>query len=326
MTSTPPVKMSPSARQTSARASEPSTSSMHATSAWNASSLNRLSGGLSRTIDGDVAVALEPDRALGHRSQPSPRISRRPRRSRPGRRRAGSRAASAGRPRSAGSRGRGSGRRSARRRAGRQLRMLKPSGSSISSILRGQPPRGDHRRARGPRRRSPSGRRECLRGITSACPRVAGLMSMKATVCSSESTIWLGTRRRRSRRRGSRLGFHRGGAAYSRAAPIRRRASPRRGSRPRPRTPRPRARRAAGRAPARARSRARRRARRRRPAARGGPSRCQARAAGSISRASSRWASIISGAASGPPPRAARRSATVSRVTSARDRLGQRCR
>src|SRR5688500_3035540 len=28
--------------------------------------------------------------------------------------------------------------------------------------------------------------------MTSACPGVAGLMSMKETVCSSESTIWAG--------------------------------------------------------------------------------------------------------------------------------------
>ena len=34
---------------------------------------------------------------------------------------------------------------------------------------------------------------ECSRGITSAWPAVAGLMSMKATVCSSESTISAGS-------------------------------------------------------------------------------------------------------------------------------------
>src|SRR4051812_37120165 len=50
-TSTPPVKMSPSARQTSARASEPSTSSMHSTRAPQASSPNRLRGGLESTIE-----------------------------------------------------------------------------------------------------------------------------------------------------------------------------------------------------------------------------------------------------------------------------------
>src|SRR3954470_22927088 len=49
-TSTPPVKMSPSARQTSARASDASTSSMQETSAPHASSPNRLSGGFSRII------------------------------------------------------------------------------------------------------------------------------------------------------------------------------------------------------------------------------------------------------------------------------------
>src|SRR4051794_15458314 len=51
LTSTPPVKMSPSARQTRARASEPSTSSMQSTRAPHASSPNRLSGGLESTID-----------------------------------------------------------------------------------------------------------------------------------------------------------------------------------------------------------------------------------------------------------------------------------
>src|SRR5262245_50849581 len=49
-TSAPPVKMSPSARQTSARASEPSTSSRQASSAPQASSPNRFSGGFSRII------------------------------------------------------------------------------------------------------------------------------------------------------------------------------------------------------------------------------------------------------------------------------------
>src|SRR5215210_8642830 len=34
---------------------------------------------------------------------------------------------------------------------------------------------------------------ECRRGTTSACPGVAGAMSMKATVRSSESIVWLGT-------------------------------------------------------------------------------------------------------------------------------------
>src|ERR1700704_260247 len=43
--------MSPSARQTSALASEPSTSSMQSTSAPQASSPNRLSGGLESTIE-----------------------------------------------------------------------------------------------------------------------------------------------------------------------------------------------------------------------------------------------------------------------------------
>ena len=66
-TSTPPVKMSPSARQTSARASEPSTSSRQRHERVEASSVNRLSGGLDEDDDGDVAVALEPDRRLGHR-------------------------------------------------------------------------------------------------------------------------------------------------------------------------------------------------------------------------------------------------------------------
>src|SRR3954454_3277594 len=51
LTSTPPVKMSPSARQTRARASEPSTSSMQSTSAPQASSPNRLSGGLESTTE-----------------------------------------------------------------------------------------------------------------------------------------------------------------------------------------------------------------------------------------------------------------------------------
>src|SRR5581483_757229 len=50
LTSTPPVKMSPSARQTSALASEPSTSSMQETSAPQASSPNRFRGGFERTI------------------------------------------------------------------------------------------------------------------------------------------------------------------------------------------------------------------------------------------------------------------------------------
>ena len=48
-----------------------------------------------------------------------------------------------------------------------------------------------------------------------------------------------------------------------------------------------------------------------------GPSRCQAIASGMTSRASSRWASIISAEAVGPAPRAESRSATVSSVTSA---------
>src|SRR3954451_8451978 len=51
LTSTPPVKMSPSARQTRARAPEPSTSSMQSTRAPQASSPNRLSGGLESTTD-----------------------------------------------------------------------------------------------------------------------------------------------------------------------------------------------------------------------------------------------------------------------------------
>src|SRR6476469_7988829 len=49
LTSAPPVKTSPSARQTRALASDPSTSATRASSASNASAPKRLRGGLSRT-------------------------------------------------------------------------------------------------------------------------------------------------------------------------------------------------------------------------------------------------------------------------------------
>ena len=145
-------------------------------------------------------------------------------------------------------------------------------------------------------------------------PRVAGLMSMNATVCSSESTISPGTspatipQKRQSR-----------SAIAAADLPERSRASATASSRspPRRRTPPPRSRPAAGRARARARSRARAASSSPEIGDRGGPSRCHATASGSTSRASSRCASIISGVAVGPLPRAASRSATVSRVTSA---------
>src|SRR5436189_5490324 len=73
-----------------------------------------------------------------------------------------------------------------------ELRMLKPSGSSAACI------RSARRRAASIvhcRSSSETSMRsaECSRGTTSAWPRVAGLMSMKATVCSSEPTICAGT-------------------------------------------------------------------------------------------------------------------------------------
>ncbi len=76
--------------------------------------------------------------------------------------------------------------------AGRQaFRMLKPSGSSVSSI------RFASRRAAiivASRSSSAISIRsaEWARGTTRAWPRVAGLMSMNATVRSSESRIWPG--------------------------------------------------------------------------------------------------------------------------------------
>jgi hypothetical protein len=58
--------------------------------------------------------------------------------------------------------------RCASRRAATIVRVRSSSGTSIRSV-------------------------ECFLGTTRAWPRVAGLMSMKATVCSSESTTWAGT-------------------------------------------------------------------------------------------------------------------------------------
>ena len=71
------------------------------------------------------------------------------------------------------------------------LSRLKPSGSSVSSIRL-----ATRWAATAQWRRSSSlieSRSEvCSRGITSACPFVAGLMSMSVTVCSSESMISAG--------------------------------------------------------------------------------------------------------------------------------------
>src|SRR4051794_33564263 len=70
--------------------------------------------------------------------------------------------------------------------------MLKPSGFSAARIRR-----ASRRAASIVRSRSSSAisnrSAECVRGTTSAWPRVAGFMSMNATVCSSESTICAGT-------------------------------------------------------------------------------------------------------------------------------------
>ena len=49
-TSTPPLKMSPSARQTAARTSDSSISPIASPSWWKASSVKRLSGGFERMI------------------------------------------------------------------------------------------------------------------------------------------------------------------------------------------------------------------------------------------------------------------------------------
>ena len=66
-TSAPPVKRSPSARQTSALASDFSTSSMQFTRACQASIPNKLSGGLSRTMWARLPSISRRTGALGHR-------------------------------------------------------------------------------------------------------------------------------------------------------------------------------------------------------------------------------------------------------------------
>ena len=74
-------------------------------------------------------------------------------------------------------------------RAAARVERLTPSAPSALAHRAAQPLRGD---ARPPRRSSPGDLVQvaaCSRGITSAWPRVAGLMSMKATVRSSSSTL-----------------------------------------------------------------------------------------------------------------------------------------
>ena len=304
LTSTPPVKMSPSARQTSARASEPSTSSRHVDQRLEGVvAPNRFSGGLWSTID-----ATAPSRSSANRRaqpSPSPLI------------RSATAAISSG---------------VAAARDPRQLQRVvlvardhvevevedrlpggRPAGVEdveavgLERLVHPRAPAGGRRAscARGPRRRSPSGRRECARGTTSAWPRVAGLMSMKATVCSSESTICAGTspatipQKRQSLAIGARQPISAAGPIAR--EPRGRARPPRRGSATSPANTR---RLDLAEQPAelgaRLDARARRRARRRAIGERGGPSRRQASASASISRASSRWASTISGAAVGP--------------------------
>ena len=157
---------------------------------------------------------------------------------------------------------------------------------------------------------------ECARGTTSAWPWVAGLMSMKATVRSSESTISPGSSPATILQKMQSSSIGPESNRWPQRAPGAPARLRRRDPRPRRRTPPRAGRRAARRAAAPPRCRARARARRRESAGRGGPRRCHSRAAGSTSRTSSRCAAIISGAATAPDPRADMRSAAVRMVTS----------
>ena len=202
--------------------------------------------------------------------------------------------------------------------------MLKPSGSSASSMRCASRRAARVGRARGPRRRSPSGRRSARAARPARGPRVAGLMSMNATVCSSESTICAGTSpatmpqnrqslagssRRRQPIRSSRAAPARSRPSRVATSPANRAASI--SLEQRARAPGP------GSIPSSARQlvAADRRAR----AGRRGAT---SSASATISRASSRWASIASATRRARPraSRAGRR--RVSRVTSTAYRLG----
>ncbi len=186
--------MSPSARQTSARASEPSTSSMQETSAPQASSPNRLSGGLESTIDATLPSrssligAVVRSRLVSHLLLAVWRRSA---------------AISSGSPGS-GIQGSFSGSSSYRgttwmwkwntvcqAAAPQALIRLIPSAPRTPFI---RPARRCEASTVADRSSAAISSRsaECSRGTTSACPGVAGLMSMKATVRSSESIVWLG--------------------------------------------------------------------------------------------------------------------------------------
>ena len=162
LTSTPPVKISPSARQTSARASEPSTSSRQAHQRLEGRSPNRFSGGFEHQR-GDRAVALERIGGREPSIRPRPRIWPAIARDLVHRRRVrGPRAASADRPRSAGSTCTWKWKTVCQAAAPQELRMLKPSGRTSPRFApRAAGPRASS--ARGPRRRSPTGRRNAAR-------------------------------------------------------------------------------------------------------------------------------------------------------------------
>ncbi len=170
------------------------------------------------------------------------------------------------------------------------LSRLKPSGSSVASIRLATRWAATAQLARSS---SPIDSRSSVwrRGITSAWPLVAGLMSISVTVCSSESTISAGASPAtiaQKMQSGTDSGTAAAGYRLRRpGAQVRDRR--RRGRRPRPRTARPRARRRPRRAPARARSRPRRRSRRRGAAAPAAPPAPTRPPPPSISRASSRW-------------------------------------
>ena len=118
--------------------------------------------------------------------------------------------------------------------------MLKPSGSSAAHPFARQPAGGERRSLEVLVGDLHQVGGSASRGTTSACPRVAGLMSMKATVCSSESTIWAGTspatipQKRQSLGHRARQPIDRAGRIAS-GRPARARPRPR-GRRPRPRT------------------------------------------------------------------------------------------
>ena len=223
------------------------------------------------------------------------------------------RATAAGRPHSAGSRGCGDGTRSAKPPRHDELSRFTPSAPRRSCARAASRWAASAARARssaGCRGRHGSG----ARGITSAWPRVAGLMSMNASARSSMRSPSRAARRRRSCRRGSRDrdSSHRSLVVHARVA--RPGEGLRRWSAHPPRTASSIGPRAARRVVGRARSPARARARRRARAAAGAPSRRQRSASPIIGRASSRWRAIASSALA---PRVASRSATDSSVTSA---------